>query len=646
MSDDFEGSDLTDLDDEPYTQESNTASQKKKKATKPSEDSYKVRGALRAPRTITLSAGSLYEQLHANDINLDAEYQRGKDGMIAFDGLYAYEAFQILVLGLIDSLFRNFYIPPVIFSATELPDGTSQKVCIDGKQRLTSIWRCHAVLTPLLSRFTNEKFFFKELPDRKEKGKLLPERYRKIFVNKQLVCMEYSDMTDSDEREVFQRVQLGMALTPAEKLQAVHSDASVFLHELQQEYVNDRLADHLEWDITRAADFRCLSTAVYILEKTPTTTSPGIATVHKWLEESEAFSHDFAERVHQTLRIFVWLAEDQECSHCFNLEKEKKKLKVSPLEFVATVVLIHQHNSKATLRQLSDAIRKMRLDVRSVEQDIRLNSRCMRIVMTFIKTLKVSQLKADPDEETANVAIKKLYKPKPKLDDDSDREVEAKSPKKSLAKRKREFSDDEYQPQKPIPTQRTSKIAVKASPPRTADLGGRGQSLRSSQTARPISAPTSSAKPLVTQPPAPHTPAPSLPPPPTEPRMHPDRLAALREAKTGVAVPSYVPPQRNGHFDPNSPAYPLPNSPFSSYQSRWQDSTMVRTGLVIPTSDVGPPPLSSDSRAGFRDAPWSSSSGIHQPAGSTVPNRPVSYARDEKYDRSYNDRYPGARYAR
>ena len=63
-------------------------------------------------------------------------------------------------VGLVDSLFRNYYIPPIIFG--ELPvflsssrlaqifskavstseDGSEFRVCIDGKQRLTSIQKC------------------------------------------------------------------------------------------------------------------------------------------------------------------------------------------------------------------------------------------------------------------------------------------------------------------------------------------------------------------------------------------------------------------------------------------------------------------------------------------------------------------------
>jgi hypothetical protein len=34
--------------------------------------------------------------------------------------------------------------------------------------------------------------------------RLLPEEYRKAFANKQVVCVEYQDITDADESEIFQ----------------------------------------------------------------------------------------------------------------------------------------------------------------------------------------------------------------------------------------------------------------------------------------------------------------------------------------------------------------------------------------------------------------------------------------------------------
>jgi hypothetical protein len=39
----------------------------------------------------------------------------------------------------IDSLYHNFYIPPVIFAVMRDEDDEEVRVCVDGKQRLTSI---------------------------------------------------------------------------------------------------------------------------------------------------------------------------------------------------------------------------------------------------------------------------------------------------------------------------------------------------------------------------------------------------------------------------------------------------------------------------------------------------------------------------
>jgi len=43
-------------------------------------------------------------------------------------------------MAIIDSLFHNYYIPPVVFALSKDPvDGYETRLCVDGKQRLTSI---------------------------------------------------------------------------------------------------------------------------------------------------------------------------------------------------------------------------------------------------------------------------------------------------------------------------------------------------------------------------------------------------------------------------------------------------------------------------------------------------------------------------
>lgn len=75
--------------------------------------------------------------------------------------------------------------------------------------------------------------------------KLLPEKYRSMFENKMIVCIEYEGLNDDQEREMFQvfftyryphlnfltyisqRVQMGMALTPAGMFVSISSRMAV-----------------------------------------------------------------------------------------------------------------------------------------------------------------------------------------------------------------------------------------------------------------------------------------------------------------------------------------------------------------------------------------------------------------------------------
>ena len=49
---------------------------------------------------------------------------------------------------------------------------------------------------------------------------VLPEEQQQIFGNKNLLCVEYMDLTQTQEIELFQRVQLGKPLTKAETFKA------------------------------------------------------------------------------------------------------------------------------------------------------------------------------------------------------------------------------------------------------------------------------------------------------------------------------------------------------------------------------------------------------------------------------------------
>ncbi|RUS17510.1 hypothetical protein BC937DRAFT_89892 [Endogone sp. FLAS-F59071] len=83
--------------------------------------------ALTKPHATTLSMWKLYDLMERGLIDLDAEYQR--------DVVWAHNKMSHLI----DSILKNYYVPPVLFAIKQNAEGRNVRVCVDGKQRLTSI---------------------------------------------------------------------------------------------------------------------------------------------------------------------------------------------------------------------------------------------------------------------------------------------------------------------------------------------------------------------------------------------------------------------------------------------------------------------------------------------------------------------------
>uniref|UniRef100_A0A8H7XPV9 GmrSD restriction endonucleases N-terminal domain-containing protein n=1 Tax=Psilocybe cubensis TaxID=181762 RepID=A0A8H7XPV9_PSICU len=364
MSDD-EYSDLTDFDSD-------------------ENDDYKITHALSVPRPATYTTQALFDQIHNNDINLEPEYQR--------DVVWS-EAKQI---GLIDSIYRNFYVPPVIFTVQMNDEGAETRTCIDGKQRLTSIHKFMDGLIPHRDQFTGKRYWYKDTHTTSgaRKKQLLHPRLRKLFANKQIVCMEYQNLSEEAEREIFQRVQLGMALTPAEKLQVVKTYRSDFVRELQNIYMKEEgtLSNGaLQWDTSRGGDYRGLAQALYCMDKLESGfKNVGMPQLEKWLSNDQRLEHSFVHQVRDTFRVFSALAEDETHQKVF-----REPVKTSPVEFVMFAVFIYMHKDKATMTQLASGISKMRLNVRKEHVDIRTNSKVMKTMSDFIMKWKPTTIPGD-----------------------------------------------------------------------------------------------------------------------------------------------------------------------------------------------------------------------------------------------------------
>lgn len=107
----------------------------------------RIRDPLPLPSASVYTTLELHKLIHQGYIDLNPPYQRGAlyyhiparwvAPDLSKDPVWSIERQTVLI----ESIYRNYYIPPILFLVTE-NDPTSDtplRVCMDGKQRLTSI---------------------------------------------------------------------------------------------------------------------------------------------------------------------------------------------------------------------------------------------------------------------------------------------------------------------------------------------------------------------------------------------------------------------------------------------------------------------------------------------------------------------------
>ncbi|EIN11787.1 hypothetical protein PUNSTDRAFT_63533 [Punctularia strigosozonata HHB-11173 SS5] len=292
-------------------------------------------------------------------------------------------------INLITSIFENYYIPPIVFSVTKDEDGEPIRICVDGKQRLTSIRK---FMDGAVHRYNKKSFWFSVPRSQKDNMLAVPQWAKDQFLKKTIQCAEYHDVAPTTEREIFQRVQMGTPLSAAaEKLQAISSPCAVWIGDLQEEFVNaeDGLTTVLNWNTKRAADYQCLVQLVYSCEHTwnrPTPTGKKLTT---WLSRDNEPDNSFKAAIHQSLRELWAIAADPILNDAFS----KVKRIVAPIEFVFMGVLLFVMRHKSRVDR-AEAIHDMRIRVKEAHKDVRMNDDVARTLWDIIE----EYLDIDDDE--------------------------------------------------------------------------------------------------------------------------------------------------------------------------------------------------------------------------------------------------------
>ncbi|KAG2368139.1 hypothetical protein BDR07DRAFT_1448474 [Suillus spraguei] len=288
-------------------------------------------------------------------------------------------------IGLIDSIFRNFYIPPVIFAVTRDDEGENVRICVDGKQRLTSIQKFLDGLVSASLWLSRDIYWYLILREPETTRLEIPEEWKRRFAETRITCVEYHNLSPEVEREIFQRVQLGVQLTAAEKLQAISSPWADWISDLELRHVNAEhkgLASVLEWDTTRGRDFQCIAQLIYCCDGLPDHPLPTAQKLEKWLKRVDKPPTTFMTQINDVLSDFWHIATQSDLDAAFT-EVDKR---VAPVEFVFVGVVLFVLRDR-TIEERANAILHMRLRIREQFRDVRNNGLVGKALWNYVDSI-------------------------------------------------------------------------------------------------------------------------------------------------------------------------------------------------------------------------------------------------------------------
>ncbi|KAL7273731.1 hypothetical protein RUND412_003391 [Rhizina undulata] len=306
---------------------------------------------------------------------------------------------------LINSLMASYYVPPIIFNVlkTKTETGAERyvRISIDGKQRLSSVKEFVAGTIPCTDKNGRKWYFCNNGDSSRSKKRILPERQKQKFMNLEFLCAEYSGLERKQEEDLFSRVQLGMPLTPAEKLKASSGSWQSFAAEIERTYTD--LIEIVENRRARAFQlilqiFRQLMNAD---EENPKYNASA-NTIKAFCDRPQLLDESFMITARRVFHTYNEIAKKY--PDVFKDHNYKHATKYSPIEFVGVAILIHQHPDR-NAALLSNDILHLRAYLREERQDLRSNSVTFSTIMDFINNLEVHRggagVREAPESRTA-----------------------------------------------------------------------------------------------------------------------------------------------------------------------------------------------------------------------------------------------------
>jgi len=188
------------------------------------------------------------------------------------------------------------------------------------------------------------------------------------------------------ERDIFQRVQLGVPLTAAEKLRAICSPLAAWITHLDERLVTceDGLAERIDVDFTRGRNFQSIAELIYCCHGIPEQLVPSAPKLKAWLSHSVMPSPLFQQTISAVLAEFWHLADTKQMDMAF----KKIKQRVAPIEFVFIGVLLFIM-VRCSRDQRALEIHKMRVAIREQFPGIHARSDIVKALWALVVKVSV-----------------------------------------------------------------------------------------------------------------------------------------------------------------------------------------------------------------------------------------------------------------
>jgi hypothetical protein len=299
------------------------------------------------------------------------------------------------MIHLVDSLFNNFYVPPLIFKVvTGTQDGKRRawRTCIDGKQRLTTIQQFFDGEIPYKDKL-GQRWYYTLPEGSTSQGtrRILSEEQREFINNVNLVNIEFESISEEQEEDMFQRVQLGIPLTVAERLAAYSGLIPSFVNDVRKSYT----AIPQLVGTKRSLDFKLVTQLIYLMhgrveeeEDLKLTSSQALK---KFLEDPNpnlVLTPAFRSQVRRVFATYneLLVTHNEVFTHTWGPVKTKNR-RFSPVEFLGVGILLDCYPDRP-IAILADDIKEFRANLRSQLHDLRTNTSTWLVVMEYVNGLE------------------------------------------------------------------------------------------------------------------------------------------------------------------------------------------------------------------------------------------------------------------